>query len=429
MSSPNASLPLTVTAMWDRPLVPATGGDATLLIRITPAPATSAVPRRAPVDVAFVLDRSGSMAGKKLALAKEAVSAAIGHLREDDRAALVMYDHAVETLQELAPATPRLKTLLRLTLHGIDAGGSTNLAGGWFTGCEHLAHGMNGQQETRIRRALLLTDGLANVGITNPDELTHHAHELRRRGITTTTMGIGLDFNEDLLASMAEAGGGNFQYIADPHELPDFFQRELGELLRVVATNLSLSLTLPPGVQARLISAFPTEWQGNRIWVALRDLSAVDEICLVFTVTTRPVKAGTHRQAVLHLHWTDPAADAPRELQIDLAPLMAADPEAVAATPVHEEVAEEAALQQAAAAQREAMRLDREGRFTEARHYMRASRDLLMAAPPSARIADVLERSSRLADEDASHGYSEDVRKQVTYESMRRLRRRAPDES
>lgn len=429
MSSHNASLPLTVTAMWDRPLVSATGGDATLLIRITPAPATSAVPRRAPVDVAFVLDRSGSMAGEKLALAKEAVSAAIGHLREDDRAALVMYDHAVETLQELAPATPRLKTLLRLSLQGIDAGGSTNLAGGWLTGCEHLAHGMTGQQETRIRRALLLTDGLANVGITNPAELTHHGHELRQRGITTTTVGVGLDFNEDLLASMAEAGGGNFQYIADPRELPDFFQRELGELLTVVATNLSVSLTLPPGVQARLISAFPSERHGNRISIALRDLSAVDEICLVLAVTTTPVAVGTHRQAVLHVQWTDPAADALRELQIDLAPLMAVDPEAAAATPVHEDVAEEAALQQAAAAQREAMRLDREGRFTEARHYMLASRDLLMAAPPSARIADVLERSSRLADEDASHGYSEDVRKRMTHEAMRRLRRRDTGDS
>lgn len=424
MTSHDASLPLTVTAMWDRTLVPAGGGDAALLIRITPAPATSATPRRAPVDVAFVLDRSGSMAGEKLTLAKEAVSVAISHLREDDRAALVMYDHAIETLQELAPATTRLKTLLRLSLQGIDSGGSTNLAGGWLTGCEHLARGMNGQQETRIRRALLLTDGLANVGITNPSELTHHAHELRQRGITTTTLGVGLDFDEDLLASMAEAGGGNFQFIAHPRELPDFFQRELGELLTVVATNLSLSLTLPSGVHARLISAFPNERQGKRISVSLRDLSAVDEICLVFTVTTKPVAAGTHLHATLHVQWTDPAVDARQEIERELPPLMAAAAETVAATPVNEEVAEEAALQRAAAAQREAMRLDREGRYAEAQEHLRASLLSLSAAPQSARVAGVLERYSRLAEMDASQGYGEDVRKRVTFETMRRLRRK-----
>ncbi len=422
MTPHDASLPLTVTAIWDRALIPASGGDATLLIRIAPGPSPSTTPRRAPVDVAFVLDRSGSMAGEKLTLAKEAVSVAIGHLREDDRAALVIYDHEIETLQELAPATPRLKTLLRLSLQGIDPGGSTNLAGGWLTGCEHLARGMNGHHETRIRRALLLTDGLANVGMTNPSELTHHAHELRQRGITTTTLGVGLDFDEELLASMAEAGGGNFQYIAHPRELPAFFQRELGELLTTVATNLSLSLTLPSGVQARLISAFPIERRGKRMSVALRDLSAGDEMRLVFTVTAKPMAIGAQQIATLHLQWTDPAADARREMQMELTPLIAANPEAVAATPVNEEVAEEAALQRAAAAQREAMRLDREGRFAEARAHLRQSVQSLAAAPQSARVADVLERSSRLAEMDDAFGYSEDVRKQVTFEATSRLR-------
>jgi len=81
-------------------------------------------------------------------------------------------------------------------------------------------------------------------------------------------------------------------------------------------------------------------------------------------------------------------------------------------------------LQQAAAAQREAMRLDREGRYAEAQERLRASLRGLSAAPQSARVADVLERYSRLAEMDASQGYGEDVRKQVTFETMRRLRRK-----
>src|SRR5262249_55955170 len=153
--------------------------------------------RRAPVDVAFVLDRSGSMAGDKLALVKEAVDVAVGQLRDEDKTALVIYDHEVETLQHLEPATPRVKTALRLALQGVDAGGSTTLCGGWLTGCVDLSKGVPSADTTgpvRIRRSLLLTDGLANVGISSAPELTKHAHELRRRGIATTTLGVGLDF-------------------------------------------------------------------------------------------------------------------------------------------------------------------------------------------------------------------------------------------
>src|SRR3954452_18278581 len=90
----------TVSAAWDRPVVPSTGGQATLLVRIKPvAPAEGSGHRRAPVDVAFVLDRSGSMSGDKLTLVKDAVSVAVGHLRDEDRTALVVYDHEVETVQ------------------------------------------------------------------------------------------------------------------------------------------------------------------------------------------------------------------------------------------------------------------------------------------------------------------------------------------
>src|SRR5262245_284280 len=196
MSSSN----LSIAVAWEKPVVPVTGGEATLLVRVKAAEtAGQNGHRRAPVDVAFVLDRSGSMAGEKLALVKEAVGVAIGHLRDEDKTALVIYDHEVETLQHLTAATPRVKTAVRLALQGVDAGGSTNLSGGWLTGCDELSNGM-GEGPVRIRRALLLTDGLANVGISRADELTKHAHELRRRGIATTTLGVGHDFDEDLLA-------------------------------------------------------------------------------------------------------------------------------------------------------------------------------------------------------------------------------------
>jgi Ca-activated chloride channel family protein len=423
MATTGSPSPLSITAAWDRPLVAATGDEVALLIRIVaPPPSGEQSTRRAPIDVAFVLDRSGSMAGDKLALVKEAVSVALGHLRDDDRAALVIYDHNVETLQPLAATTPRVKAAMRFALHGVDSGGSTNLAGGWLTGCEALANGMAESEPVRIRRALLLTDGLANVGMTNPEELTKHAHELRRRGITTTTLGVGLDFDEVLLSGMAEAGGGNFQFIAHPRELRGFFERELGELLTVVATNLTLSLTLPSGVRAHLISAFPSERQGKRIDVSLRDVSASETICLVFAVTTRPGTLGTSHLATLRAEWTDPAADARRSVELALPPLVLADPQAVTATPVNEQVAEEAALQRAAAAKREAIRLDRRGRRAEARAMMAMSMDYLSAAPQTSQVLSELEDAAMLAEMDATAEFGEEVRKQAMFSTMRRLR-------
>src|SRR5262245_49434984 len=168
-SQPWPQTKLLITAAWDKRVVPATGGEATLLVRLKAADtAAQNGHRRAPVDVAFVLDRSGSMAGDKLALVKEAVSVAVGRLRDEDKTALVSYDHEVETLQHLDSATPRVKTAIRLALQGVDSRGSTNLSGGWLTGCDELSKGMtqaDGGGPVRIRRALLLTDGLANVGI------------------------------------------------------------------------------------------------------------------------------------------------------------------------------------------------------------------------------------------------------------------------
>ena len=185
-----------IEAQWEKPLIAAGGGEATLLVRIIAGTEDETeTSRAAPLDVAFVLDRSGSMQGGKLGLAREGVDLAVARLRDADRAALVVYDDQVDIVQPLAAATPRLKATLRLALHGVDPGGSTHLSGGWVAGCHQLAEAAPvthaDATATRIRRVILLTDGLANVGILDPAVLARHAGELRRRGIATTTVGVG----------------------------------------------------------------------------------------------------------------------------------------------------------------------------------------------------------------------------------------------
>ncbi len=422
---------LTFTTAWERPVVPAMGGEAYLLVRIA-ATQTSTPSHRAPVDIAFVVDRSGSMAGEKIGLAKEAVDAAVAHLRDDDRAALVVYDDQVDTLQKLESATPRVKAGIRLTLHGLDARGSTDLCGGWLTGCGELSKDLpaSGQVTTaplRIRRALLLTDGLANIGVTAPSELTKHATELRKRGVTTTTLGVGLDFDEELLASMAEAGGGNFQFIAQAAELRAFFEKELGELLSVAAAGLTVSITMPHGVRACLLNGFPTEREGKRIDVSIGELPAGDEINLVFALHVAPGAAGTLHQISVAASWADPSADTRRSFLSSLPALQLADQGTVDRTPVDELVREQTILQRAAADQREAIRLDREGRYRESRARLRNAAAYLKAGPPTAAVHArfaTMEAFALLADDMA---LDESVRKQATHQAYHDSRRQKQD--
>jgi Ca-activated chloride channel family protein len=423
---------LSITTAWERSVVPATGGEAYLLVRIK-ATQPSVPTRRAPIDIAFVLDRSGSMAGDKIRLAKDAVDAAIAHLSDDDRAALVVYDDEVDTLQKLEPATPRVKSAIRLTLNGVDPGGSTDLCGGWLTGCGELSRDLPSPEKLttaplRIRRSLLLTDGLANAGITSDREISRHATELRKRSVSTTTLGIGLDFNEELLSSMAEAGGGNFQFIEHAGQLREFFERELGELLSIAAIGLTISLKMPHGVRAQLLNGYPTERDGKRIDVSVGDLPASDEVNLVFALQVAPGTIGTSHQISVDASWADPAADIRRSFNTTLPAVQLVDSATAEQTPIDETVREQAVLQRAAADQREAIRLDREGRHAESRTRLREAAAYLAAAPSTARVQARLGRVNFLASFDESADYGEAVRKQVVHEAHRDSRRTSRQE-
>lgn len=413
---------LTVETRVERTLVLDRGEKLALLVRITAHAAATA--RRAPLDVAFVLDRSGSMAGEKLALVKEAVDVAAGLLRDEDRAALVAFDTDVDLPQPLAPATGRGKAALRLALHGIDAGSATNLSGGWLAGCQELAGAPATEGGHRLHRALLLTDGLANEGITAPHELMRHATQLRLRGVTTTTLGVGLGFDEVLLGGMAEAGGGNFQFIAHASELRQFFAREIGELLSVSAIAPRLELTLPHGMRARLVNAFPVSRSGKTITVDLRDLAAGDEVSLIFDLTIAAGALGTTLAPSLRLTWVDPATDR-RETWEGTGPAITrASEDDLRDAPVDDEVAELAALERASRDRREAVRLDRAGQYVASRAMFSQAASVLSAAPQSLAVQAELRDSLSLAAADATSGLAEDVRKQRLSDDQRRSRGR-----
>lgn len=241
-----------------------------LLITLRPEPPTGPRPPRRPLNLSLVIDRSGSMAGLPLKQALKAAEALVGRLSPDDVLSLVVYDDVVDTI--LPPAKVSNKQAIYDVLRRVHAGGTTNLSGGWLKGCEHV---LAQRGADMIHRVLLLTDGLANVGVTDPNVLIATARQKAEAGVVTTTLGFGTNFNEDLLIGMAQASGGNFYFIQTPDEAEEVFRIEAESLASVVAQNLALTIVPVPGsgVQIHsLYSNYRAEIQSGATALSLGDL-------------------------------------------------------------------------------------------------------------------------------------------------------------
>jgi Ca-activated chloride channel homolog len=272
---------MTINIRVDRKLIRA-GSQSRRYVLITfAAPEAPSAAARKPVNVSLVMDRSGSMSGRKLELVREAVRKALSMLRQEDRFALVVYDHEVEVLAESAVATREAKQGAMRRLEEIDARGNTNLAGGWLRGCEQIAAHQAGDVPGRC---LLLTDGLANEGITDRDELARHAAELHARGISTSTFGVGADFDEMLLQGMAVAGGGHSYFVETPVQIPDLLTSELGEALDTAAHDAAIEIGLPRGVRASCLNEFVTSRTQTGLRVSLGSLASRQEVSAVLAL-------------------------------------------------------------------------------------------------------------------------------------------------
>ncbi len=274
-----------LTIRPDRRFIRASGRSERYLLIDLVAPTVAPDPsrRRPPVNLGFVLDRSGSMGGSnKLGLAKQAVLEAIHRLDVEDRFSVVTYDNEIDVAVASTTASSGARSRAASDLGRTEARGSTNLHGGWLAGCEQVAAGM---QAAGVNRVLLLTDGLANVGVVDHDELGRLTGELRDRAITTSTFGVGTDFDESLLQGMADAGGGHFYFIGDVNQMRDHITSEVGETLEVVAREVVLELVVPDSVHVESLSPFRIEGGSGRVRVQVGDMVSGQVISIVLRVT------------------------------------------------------------------------------------------------------------------------------------------------
>jgi Ca-activated chloride channel family protein len=260
-------------------------------------------PRRR-LNLALAIDRSGSMAGSALSHALKAAVAVIDALEADDLISVVVYDDEINTIIE--PQHPTNKEDLKKKIRAVRAGGLTNLSGGWLKACEHVKKNLDPQ---RLNRVMLLTDGHANVGISDTKVLIKTATQKTEEGIVTTTLGFGNGFNEDLLIGMARAASGNFYFIQSTDEAAQVFTFELESLKSVVAQNLMVTLKLAPhtGI-AEVLGLAKLEQKGDAYTLALGDVYEGEDKLLGLTLQL-PEYATSGDQAVLDLSFTADAIE------------------------------------------------------------------------------------------------------------------------
>jgi Ca-activated chloride channel family protein len=379
--------------------------------------------KRAPLLLALVLDRSGSMASAKLHVAKRCAKFLASHLAPTDQLAVVTYDDQVDLVRPLAPVDA---AEAERAIDGIYEGGMTNLSGGWLKGLEQLRRS---RKKNAVRRVLLLTDGLANVGITDPAQLVSIAEGTKTQA-ATTTIGFGDGFDEDLLTAIADASGGATYYAENPDDAPGIFAEEFEGLTKLVAQNVSVEIT--PTADVRVVSIlnqYPIVQVPGGAQVQLGDAYGGERRRLVFELhIPRLATLGPATVTHLVLRYTtvgDAIAAHETTIPIVVNLVSANDP---ALRELDHDVVDEVVLLQAARAKHEAIRLADEGRFDDARTVLRGAADTIRGATPSsARAAELDDEAARLADHaDALSApqYRAIGRKRMSSESWRRSRGR-----
>ena len=243
-------------------------------------------PRPKPAAFAIVLDRSGSMAGLPLQHAKDATKLAIRNLRKEDSFALAVFESSAQVIIPMQSAANK-STFLPLVDKILEAG-STNLTGGWMLGRDELAK----SPPEASRRLLLLSDGLLNMGIVEPQQVRQIvATGLEHNGVRTSCLGFGPNYNEDLMAELARVTGGQFYDADSPEKLPGIFAAELEGLQKLVIQNLRVRVRRLDFCESyQALGNYPAvSLPDGRTEFSVGDLMSEEERILCFALEVLPL--------------------------------------------------------------------------------------------------------------------------------------------
>lgn len=242
---------------------------------------------RTPVNVAFVIDRSGSMQGARIAQAREAAAAAIRRLDKNDIASVVVFDNKIDVLVQAQPVDGHAAFVDRI--RQVTARGSTAIHGGVIEGAQQVRHNLDSR---RLNRVVLLSDGQANVGPRRPEDFAKLGRDLLQQGISVSTIGLGLQYNEDLMLALARASDGNHSFVGETTDLVQVFNKEFDDVLASCAQTVSIDVDLAPGVRVVRALSRDGKIEGQSAQFQLNQVYAATEHYVLMEVEVDQSVAG-----------------------------------------------------------------------------------------------------------------------------------------
>lgn len=243
---------------------------------------------RIPANIAIVLDKSGSMGGQKIDYARQAAIHAISKLNQNDIVSVVTYDSQVNIIVPSTKVTDKAR--INRLIQSIQADGNTALFAGVSKGAAELRKFLSVNQ---VNRVILLSDGLANVGPKSPSELGQLGASLSKEGISVTTIGLGLGYNEDLMTQLAGFSDGNHAFVEKPSDLVKIFQYEFGDVLSVVAQDVNIIIECGENIRPIRVLGRTGDIIGNKVSTRMNQLYSGQEKFVLLEVEVPEHKADT----------------------------------------------------------------------------------------------------------------------------------------
>lgn len=349
-----------------------------LKVSLTGFPSTST--KRVPVNLALVIDRSGSMGGERIEQATEAAVMAVNTLSSEDILSVVVYDNIVDVIVPAAKIGNNKEKLITQIRDKLMANGGTALFAGVSRGIKETSKFLDKNQVNRI---ILLSDGQANVGPSTTSELAELGKIAARKGIAITTMGIGEGYNEDLMAAIAQYSDGNHVFVQHSDDLEKTFAREFSDVMSIVAQDVVVQIKVADNVKPLRLLGREGEIRGDTVTVRLNQLYANQEKYVMLEVL--PAKgrtAQTRPLAGVNVSYNNLVTGEKERWDGKLSVSYTTSASDVKKAQV-EEVVVDSAIQKSALKNEKVLQLIDEGKMDEAEKILRENASALNALPLS----------------------------------------------
>lgn len=388
---------LTLEAHLDQEAVLAGSGEDRYLVVEVSAPELAGDVRR-PVNLAVVMDTSGSMAGRgKISHARMAAKELVNLMGPQDTLSLVTFS---STARVHAPSGPVVdKAWLTSVIDGIRPEGGTNLYDGIATGFSQLDQA----SLSGVKRVVVLSDGKANMGVSDPDELRRVAGSRVQDGISVSALGLGLDYDEDLLGRMSDAGGGRYRFVDRPGQLTELFVDELRQMTAIAGREATVDVQLPTGITLLELYGYESELRGDGFRVFLGDVHGGETRKIVARVRVASGAEGDVDIADVDLDYADAESGRLAKQQAHVAAAVTRN-EVVAKRSLNKDVTKKAALARSAKLLDESARAWEKGDMASNQAKLTEAQSMLQSIGYLTGDRDLLEEAAGYADQKAAFG-------------------------